>query len=183
MFDAIAPVGAPRLSVGRGATGDSCTECPNGWVLRAGKRDCWTVLRRAAQLNAGSATFCLLRVVWRVFSYLHNSTIQIQIKHCTFLIYKNELPTEPPYGVMGNTCVVPRSVDTATHLESGEKHMSCTLALVSPRCNVYKWWTAPRLGPPGCGCIRNRWKSWPRLSAVNSSMPLGSNCRQTIASE
>lgn len=45
-------------------------------------------------------------------------------------------PTLPPYGVTGKTCVVPLRVDTATQRESGEKHMCCTLAVVSPRCNV-----------------------------------------------
>lgn len=33
-------------------------------------------------------------------------------------------PTGPPYGVMGKMWVVPRNVDTATHLESGLKAMS-----------------------------------------------------------
>ena len=34
-------------------------------------------------------------------------------------------PAGPPYGVMGNTCVVPRSVDTATKRLSGLNAMSC----------------------------------------------------------
>ena len=42
-------------------------------------------------------------------------------------------PTGPPYGEMGKMCVVPRSVETATHLESGEKAMSWTEPGVSPR--------------------------------------------------
>lgn len=40
--------------------------------------------------------------------------------------------TLPPYGEIGKTCVVPRKVETAAQRESDEKHISCTLALVSP---------------------------------------------------
>ena len=36
------------------------------------------------------------------------------------------IPTGPPYGVMGNTWVVPLSVLTATQRLSSEKAMSCT---------------------------------------------------------
>ena len=42
-------------------------------------------------------------------------------------------PTGPPYGEMGKMWVVPRRVETATHLESGEKAMSWTEPGVSPR--------------------------------------------------
>lgn len=91
-------------------------------------------------------------------------------------------PTLPPYGVMGKTWLVPRNVDTVAHRESGEKLMSWTLAVVSPLWRMYKWWTAAKVGPPGWGWMRNRWKSCPRLSAVNRRRPLGSNLRQTMAS-
>lgn len=60
-----------------------------------------------------------------------------------------------PYGDTGNTCVVPRAVVMAAQRESNEKIMSCTLAVVSPRCNMYKWCTAADDGPHGCGLIRN----------------------------
>ena len=42
-------------------------------------------------------------------------------------------PIGPPYGVIGKICEVPLNVDTATHLESGLKAMSCTEPGVSPR--------------------------------------------------
>ena len=42
------------------------------------------------------------------------------------------VPMGPPYGVIGNTWVVPRNVLTATQRESMEKVMSCTRADVSP---------------------------------------------------
>ena len=32
-------------------------------------------------------------------------------------------PTDPPYGVIGNKCVVPRKVETATHLKKKFKHI------------------------------------------------------------
>ena len=48
-------------------------------------------------------------------------------------------PTGPPYGQMGKMCVVPRSVDTATHRLSGEKATSWTEPGVSPRYSVYRW--------------------------------------------
>lgn len=60
-------------------------------------------------------------------------------------------PAAPPYGVTGNTCVVPRIVDTANQRESSENVMFCTLAEVSPRCSTYRWCTADSAGPPGCG--------------------------------
>ena len=41
-------------------------------------------------------------------------------------------PTLPPYGQIGKMCVVPRSVETVTQRESGEKAMSCTEPGVSP---------------------------------------------------
>lgn len=49
-----------------------------------------------------------------------------------------------------------------------------TVAVVSPLCRVYKWWTAPNEGQMGCGRIWYTWKLFPRTSAVNNSEPLKS---------
>merc|ERR1719412_379235 len=67
-------------------------------------------------------------------------------------------PTGPPYGHTGKMWVVPRSVDTATHLLSGENATSCTEPGVSPLYRVYRWCTAAKADPRGWAATLNRWK-------------------------
>jgi hypothetical protein len=82
---------------------------------------------------------------------------------------------------MGKMWVVPRSVETVTQRESGEKAMSWTEPGVSPLYRVYRWWTAEKAEPRGCATIRNRWKLFPTLSAVRRTLPLESQAIATIA--
>ena len=50
-----------------------------------------------------------------------------------------------------------------------------TCAVVSPRCNVYKWWTAESADDNGWTWIEKIWKSRPDISAVISKFPDGLN--------
>jgi len=98
---------------------------------------------------------------------------------------------EPLYGTQRFITVTYRSFKISKcqkklpvmwHLLNYELRKLQTLAVVSPRCNTYRWWTAARDEPPGWGWMRKTWKSWPRLSAVRSSMPDGSNDNATMGS-
>lgn len=96
----------------------------------------------------------------------------------------------PPYGVIGNTWLVPRRVLTLIHRLSLLMAISCTymttwcvqrlcgivmvhtVPSVSPLCRVYRWCTVVCDDSSGCERIRKTWNEWPSVQAVTSSVPL-----------
>lgn len=96
----------------------------------------------------------------------------------------------PPYGVIGNTWLVPWRVLTLIHLLSLLIAISwtchtyyiiwqtcwyifnLTVPIVSPLYKVYRWCTAVWDESSGWGRMRKTWNEWPSVHAVTSNIPL-----------